>query len=372
MLDSLYIRNYRNLKELKIDSLGRVNLLIGKNNTGKSSILEALAIYATRCDLNLIYEIIGERGENYKSPETSENITENNVITLASLFTNRSFSYNKEGAIIIGSKIDQNSVGIRFVNYFDKAIQPPDKGTMNTLIRTERISVENVPEDQIGEFKLGLQIISGNNSYIVPLNEDRPYRFGFRGLRVHENFQFIRTRNIDRDTNVKLWNSIALTEKEKYVIDALKIIEPATERIAFLEEATKERTAFIKLSTNPDILPLRSMGDGINRILTIILALVNCDDGFLLIDEFENGLHYSVQEKLWEIIFKLSVQLNIQVFVTTHSEDCISSFEKTLNKDGNSLDGKLIRLDNINGVIRQVEYGAKELKIAVEQNIETR
>ncbi len=130
--------------------------------------------------------------------------------------------------------------------------------------------------------------------------------------------------------------------------------------------------AVIKLSNNPRVLPLQSMGDGINRILTIILALVNADNGFLLIDEFENGLHYTVQKQLWDIIFKLAPKLNVQVFVTTHSEDCISGFESVLNSPGNSLDGKLIRLDNKNGTIKQVEFSAHELKIANDQNIEIR
>lgn len=114
------------------------------------------------------------------------------------------------------------------------------------------------------------------------------------------------------------------------------------------------------------------MGDGINRVLTIILALVNSDNGFLLLDEFENGLHYSVQEKLWNIIFNLAQKLNIQVFATTHSEDCIYGFEQVLNNTNNKADGKLIRLDVINGVIRQVEFNANELKIANDQAIETR
>ena len=114
------------------------------------------------------------------------------------------------------------------------------------------------------------------------------------------------------------------------------------------------------------------MGDGINRILTIILALVNSDNGFLLIDEFENGLHHTVQEQLWNVIFNLAQKLNVQIFVTTHSEDCISGFENILNSPNNSLDGKLIRLDNDNGTIKQVEFNAKELKIATDQNIETR
>jgi AAA15 family ATPase/GTPase len=100
--------------------------------------------------------------------------------------------------------------------------------------------------------------------------------------------------------------------------------------------------------------------------------LVNADKGFLLIDEFENGLHYTVQEQLWNIIFSLSQKLDIQVFATTHSEDCIRSFENVLNRSTDFHDGKLVRLDNENGIIKQVEFNAKELQIATEQNIEIR
>jgi AAA15 family ATPase/GTPase len=63
MLNSLYISNYRNLKELKIDSIDQINLIAGKNNTGKSTILEAIAIYASKGDLNYILQLLGNRGE---------------------------------------------------------------------------------------------------------------------------------------------------------------------------------------------------------------------------------------------------------------------------------------------------------------------
>ena len=187
-----------------------------------------------------------------------------------------------------------------------------------------------------------------------------------------DNFQFIKTKNIDRDINGKLWDNITLSDKEAYVIDALRIIEPEVERIAFIEEGTRERAAVVKSKANNSVVPLKSMGDGINRILTIILALVNADNGYLLIDEFENGLHHSVQEKLWEIIFYLSKKLNVQVFATTHSEDCIRGFEEALNGNKDKLDGKLIRLDLKKGVIRPVEFNSEELKIVSDGNIEIR
>lgn len=378
MIDSIVIKKYRNLDELRIDSLSKVNLITGKNNTGKSTLLEAIALYATKCDLSIIFQLLEERGENYRQIPSNKNATEVNVKAISSLFTNRIVSFGQTNAINIGTientlfgKQDsvEKSISLRFVKYFDELINQSE----DLVNRRKRTIIDNDDDKHIVDYKLGLEIRVGTNSFILPLDDDRFYnRIGFRGFGSIDSFQFIRTRNIDREINGKLWDNITLTEKEQYVIDALKIIEPFVERVAFIEEGTRNRSAVIKLSNNNNVFPLRSMGDGINRILTIILALVNSDNGFLLIDEFENGLHHSVQEKLWEIIFNLANKLNVQVFVTTHSEDCISGFENILNSPQNNLDGKLIRLDNINGKIKQVVFSKEELKIATDQNIETR
>lgn len=379
MLYSIDIKNYRNLQDLRIDSLGRVNLITGKNNTGKSTLLEAIGIYATKGDLSFIYQLLGDRGENFRQSEINKNIVEANIKSLSSLFTNREIKFGVADAVTIGDventlfgdeTSSAKSVSLRFVNYFEE-VQRDNQGSL--LSRRRVIINENEIEKQLATSKIGIEIKGDSISYILPLDEDRPYnRVSFKGLGSTENLQFIRTRNIEKDINGRLWDNITLTEKEKYVIEALKIIEPDTERIAFIEETPRERTTVIKLSKINSVVPLRSMGDGINRILTIILALVNADNGFLLIDEFENGLHHTVQEKLWEIIFNLSQKLKIQVFITTHSEDCIIGFENTLNNINNSFDGKLIRLDNDNGVIKQVEFNAKELKIATDNDIEIR
>lgn len=377
MLDSLIIQNYRNLKELRINSLSRINLIIGKNNTGKSTLLEAIAIFATKGDLSLIFQLLGDRGENYSQIKTNDNSTESNIRTLSSLFTNRIVGFDLTDAILIGrlenslfgeGHSTENSVSLRFVKYFEEI----QRDTLGDITTRKRTILQSDGDKNLANYKVGLEIRTGNSSNILSLDEGRPYRIRYKGLLNYENFQFIRSRNIDKEINGKLFDDITLTEKEQYVIDALKIIEPSTERIAFVEESPGERTAVIKLSNSKGVLPLRSMGDGMNRILTIILGLVNSDNGYFLIDEFENGLHYTVQEHLWNIIFKLSQKLNVQIFITTHSEDCIRGFEKILNSPGNLPDGKLIRLDSENGTIRQVEYNAKELKIASNQNIETR
>lgn len=348
--------------------MARVNLVTGKNNTGKSTILEAVAIYASKGDMGLLYQLLQERGEYFKKGEALQNATEMNVRSLASLFSDRLIGFEQENNLSIGvvEKTDEECVSLRFVRYFDEI-----RNGENGIIK-QRIRIDNEAETQQSGLKIGLEIKIGRRSFLRALDEGMPTLTTFFEDGTTANIQFIRTRNIDRDTNAKLWDRVILTDKEGYVIDALKIIEPATEGIAFVENGSNERSAVIKLAHASGVLPLRSMGDGINRVLTIILALVNSDNGYLLIDEFENGLHYIVQEQLWNIIFKLAQKLNVQVFVTTHSEDCIRGFEQVLNSDSNSQEGKLIRLDNSNGKIRQVEFNAHELKIATDQNIETR
>jgi AAA15 family ATPase/GTPase len=88
-----------------------------------------------------------------------------------------------------------------------------------------------------------------------------------------------------------------------------------------------ERTAIIKLQGSDRPVTLNSMGDGMVRVLQLLLLLVPAKGGLYLVDEFENGLHYSVQEKVWEMIFELAKTTNIQVFATTHSWDCIEAFK---------------------------------------------
>ena len=349
MLDSLYIKNFRNLKEFRIDSVERINLITGKNNTGKSSILEAIAIYASRGNFSVMEQLSNYRGEK----------------SVSAMFTDRVVDYDDE--IFIGNIAEnKNDITLRLVRFHEE-IQKNEQGesVLRRVVHTQKNEI-------FDDLRVGLEICFGDEKKIAPLGGEVTLRPVFESFTNGKNFQFIRTAVIDRETNGKLFDNIALTKKEQYVIESLRIIEPTTERIAFIEDNSRERSAVIKLSNASDVLPLRSMGDGINRILTIILALVNSDNGFLLIDEFENGLHYTVQEKLWKIIIELSKVLNVQVFATTHSEDCISGFQRVLNNSNNSRAGKLIRLDNINGNIKPVEYSPGELKIAHEQDIETR
>ncbi len=101
------------------------------------------------------------------------------------------------------------------------------------------------------------------------------------------------------------------------------------------------------------------------RMFGIALALVNSRNGILLVDEIENGLHYSAQPDVWRLIFRLASRLNVQVFATTHSWDCIEAFQEDTQNAG-----LLIRLESKKGKIVATLFDEQELGIATREQIE--
>ena len=108
-----------------------------------------------------------------------------------------------------------------------------------------------------------------------------------------------------------------------------------------------------------------------NRILSIILAIVNSKNGICLIDEIENGIYYRKQLDLWKIIFFLVDQLNVQLFATTHSLDCVRSFS-SMAENGNGEMNQLIRLEKRKKGPFAICYAPQELKVALDNEIELR
>jgi len=93
----------------------------------------------------------------------------------------------------------------------------------------------------------------------------------------------------------------------------------------------------------PHTIPMQHLGEGVNRLFGIAIALVSAKNGFLLIDEIESGLHYSALLDLWRLIFDMAGRLNVQVFATTHSGDCLTAFT-TAAQEEHASEGQIIRL----------------------------
>jgi hypothetical protein len=167
----------------------------------------------------------------------------------------------------------------------------------------------------------------------------------------------------------QFWNKIALTDLEQGVLDSLRLITPGIERVNLLSGSP-----MVRVTGADSPLPLRSLGEGLNRLFGIALALVSAQDGMLLIDEVDSGLHYSIQPDLWRLIFQVARRLNVQVFATTHSWDCVEAFQEGAKEHGQG-EGMLVSLRRKKGAEDQVVailFDEKELEIVTRERIEVR
>lgn len=374
MLNSLLINNYKNIRHLLIPKLGRVNLVWGKNNVGKSTLLEALSIYASNGRASQLYEILKMRGEDLNAFSYRDSITSDDELNaFLPLVSDYKRSIIETDGVQVGENGD-NVVTIKLMRV--SRVRTVLRGKTRTIRvvapvnapQEENIISQNISIQMTNHAKqLNYEIdLDGHGVQIIDMLDPD-------GMPINVPFKYISSKGNQGIGIDKLWSSVSMSENEDFVIKALQIIEPRIKRFNILtsENPNSEQgfVPFVLLEGENNRVRLSSMGDGINRILTIILSLINCKGGIFLLDEFENGLHYSVQSKLWDIIFELATNLDVQVFVTTHSNDCIKSFaHSSMNKDGLA-----IRMDiGSKGLKAQLYEDPKKLVFAINELIELR
>lgn len=364
MMESFYIQNFKNFEVLSLSNLRRVNLIVGKNSVGKSTLLEAIAVFLSEGDEYCLKEILMGRGEpiqyNQHNDDTQNIIKER----LLSLFHGWEENYSKDFFIKLSD--DNNSLIIHQVYISDYRQEGVPEGQSLRIFNQEDL---NKNDGKLTFTTNGLiaQIKNGGANVI---RYDHAHPFAVKPHKMLP-YQMVHTADFNNNNNALLYDKISLSPLEEYIVKALNIINEDIDRITFVNEELRDRYRIpvVSLKNSGRRVHLSSMGDGLNRVLTIILSLLNCKNGVLLLDEFETGLHFSVQKKLWEIIFMLAEELNVQVFVTSHSFDCLKAFAETNLSDH----GMLIRLEQRNSRIEPVCYTEnKDILFAAENDIELR
>ena len=374
MLESFQIHNFRLFQHLEVKNLGRVNLIVGKNNLGKSTFLEAVELYASNASATVMLELVESRQETWFSEAQphSQNFISNPVRHL--FFGHKLPSIGGDG-ISLGEVSSNIKLRIGAGAYQNKN---DDEGT----IRKIRISDVEFDED-ISNVEFFLVAEEGERTRRI-FRLDRNIRDIRRSSRIFYErqesefkytWQIVSTANMPNRKLAALWDLTSLTDLESEVISALRLIDDRVTGVAFVEDvsrgtASDNRVPLVKIKGIDEPLPLKSMGDGMTRLFHIIVALVNARNGLLLIDEFENGLHWSVQPKVWDIVFQLSERLNVQIFATTHSRDCIKGFYQAWNNYPTL--GAFFRLDAKNESIKATEYTSESLSDSIDMDVEVR
>lgn len=359
MIRNVSIRNYRTHRQVELNELGRINLLLGKNNAGKTAALEALFFLSRpESPQDVLIGLNEVRG--YGAGEDWSEVW-------ASFF----YNWDTSQEITIESSNDKITQSLHI---------HPLKGTGREPASGAIIdSADFMATTQALLFRF-----ESSNGPTLERKVDR--QGSYHALRVRTDVTsqprqgsviasppvaFLPARSIPKANQDALrFSRLEITNRHHRVVEALRIIEPRLKRLTVV--ATPTGSMLYGDLGAARLIPVPLMGDGMWRTLSIVLAMVNNQGGLVLIDEVENGLHYSVLVELWRMIARTARQLDVQVFAATHSDESIRAIYDAMTTIDYLDDLKLYRFDLLRDKTRVVNYSTDELSAALTSEQEVR
>ena len=269
----LEINNFKHLNNFQVNNFGKVNLIGGKNNIGKTSLMEALYINIYSKTFNNFLQAIADI-----------------------------YYYRVHKQDLKLDEIFFNIDDIEIITNLNKLKFNIEKKDARTIVNIQ----SNFFDIKENKNKIDLNPIKNNK------------------------VTFLET-NLLSDKQLKEFYKYVQLKDEEYKIDEfLQEFDNNIKKFKFVGDVPK-----IKLQSD-EFIDLYNFGEGTKRMISFICALFKSENGVLFIDEIENGIWYKNMEIVWEVIFELAYKLNIQVFITTHSKESISAFNKIQQKYENS------------------------------------
>ena len=285
MLKEIEIQNFRCFEQIKISGFERVNLIGGKNNAGKTALLEALFLNVApeASSLAILREL---RREPLKTIEAMPDRAWDNLF----------YALKKDRFIVIIGKNDNNNT--------DRVEIKLEINSVKSSILIEFMR-DGDPFTWLSKKVSAIRLIS----YDISTTGEVP---------IIPSFIRISGREL-----TEAYDNARLDDKDSEVLKAFQILDPAIESVESF--SIGEPTLYLRRKGEKR-LPLSLFGDAMNRVADIILKLVNSEHKILLIDEIENGIHYTNQREFWRMLFRLAVELDTQIFATTHSLEMLQEF----------------------------------------------
>jgi len=375
-LKSLHLRGYRAFSDFRVSDLGRVNLIVGKNNAGKTSILEAIRLLASGGDPTTLYQIAIERSDAFEAGPWSRGGSPDLLADAKQFF--HDFKFGKSATFSIDSNGDQASVTADVVKISE--LDPDERGEI--LGNTPSI-FRDAHRDALGLRLMGDHTGSLGSYPVIELSSDSQFvidALSMNPLYAHRKRNYntgevvhINPSSFSAGTLATLWSYMLVEGREADAAGALRVLESNIESVHFLpmESNPPSERILIGLKGQKRRVALSTMGEGMRRMLALALGLANARDGVLTIDEIDTGLHWSVMHDMWSLVIRAAETLDVQVFATTHSLDCLRGLHEAVEAESEFVD--LVRLHKVDARLDQaITFSADDLSVAIDQEIEVR
>ncbi len=342
MLQSIHIKGFKSFKDTQIASLRKVNLVLGGQNVGKTSLLEAVSFGARApgemSRLPSVFRLAeGHDKERYldavfKGNEAVVQLTASNRVALRTWVNSRASEVDPgkltQGILERGIKVDQ------YLDYL--------QADLKKILGIE----EQQKFSAISPWEIGATL-----SFSNPLS-----------VSVHLP---------DQQSAVQLFDKVVIHRKKRRLLDMLRGIEPRLEDMHSLSPDGEARL-YVELDGHSSALPLPQLGHGFSRLVYLYCSLLVTESKLALVDEVENGIHYSSLPILFRGIQDIAVNHEVQSVMTTHSWDCIRAAYKTFADADALQDFQLIRLERDEDNVRAVVINDEALDTVMEAGYEVR
>ncbi len=346
--DELLISNFRGIDRAELKELKSVNLIVGQNNSGKTSILEAIFLLSGMSNPELLQIINDTRGVQLKNDNDFKYIF-NNLNLKQPISLSGIVSGIKRSAKIFFYKDNKQSI-----NPF---MSPSDS------FRAELLSLQNQIKD-IDGLKISFK------------NDDEDEQDVYISLKNHSielsktykealTLKYLNSQSNLNGRGIKL-SPIIKKKKTRDIVDILRQIEPNLKDIQILEN----NSIYCDIGEE-ELLPISIMGDGFIKTLAVLSSMYEIQSGVLLIDEIENGLHYSSLAVFWKAIIMLSKQLGVQVIATTHSYEALGVLSDVI-QELNEKEIAMYRIEKQDNNTNIIHYTNQDFIISLDENYEVR
>lgn len=328
LLRDLTIENYRSFDKYRLDNLARVNLLVGDNNCGKTSVLEAVHILIALGQISCILETLSHRKalRRFSGPRGASL----HLPDVAQLFFNNSES-NKNGQSHVAFQQFQVEGNGDFHDNedVDANVSVSCKPSIdNSAVEFE--SVASINCEALLEQKF--QMRYGTPSSVVPSPQTKA-RSNSNQREVRRNrHKFLPPDRLSIKELSESWGQVIREQLDGLANHALsQLLDEQVSNIHFLLPLQSLSDIYIDSARNRN--QLSKLGYGTYCIFSIFIALAQSQRGIAMIDEIDTGIHYSRIVDMWKFVIQSAKDLDVQVFATTHSLDCLNGLCEALQRD---------------------------------------
>jgi len=313
-LESFEISNFKKFDKIVVKDIGKINLIVGDNNVGKTTLLEALSLSES---LNQsVARLIGclfWRNIKYTTENTN---------LLETFFRNRN-----QPNITFGTEINQTK-------------------TEYNLEVLETANLTKNEQDQLILKNIGKNPQKFTATLTNNLNNEKQIQYVFNKDDSENYAPFINSSTTFEDDLIQFYSELIQQSKttKKEIISRLSFIIPDIENIEITTGAELKTTFLITLKNQDNPIILNQFGDATIKLFRYILELMKCMNERIMIDEIDTGFHYSKMKDFLKIIFEIALKNNVQVFATTHSKDCIESFIQCCEEMKIEEDTRIVRI----------------------------